>query len=208
MYAVEQAPQELSFGRQGESNILSYEFDFSEWADDWPGGDAAITVILPNETQAQPIPDTQAVTDGNVITLHVLDNLTAKPGRGTLIIRYTAGDNKKRSRLIEFTVDKGHDTQVGNAPSLIEDWVTRYMTRYKLLYDITNTKQTMTLNESGDVSQIVHTDLLTDEVVRTDVFTYNGDLVTQTSTLASGESVVIVTDIDTMTQTISGIEGE
>ena len=204
MYAVEQAPRELSFGRQGESNILSYEFDFSEWADDWPGGEAEITVILPYETQAQPIPDTQAVTDGNVITLHVLDNLTAKHGRGTMIIRYTAGDNKKRSRLIEFTVDRGHDTQVGNAPSLIEDWVTRY----KLLYDVSGTRQEATFDVNFDLTQIVHTDIEMGEVVRTDVFAYDGAEVTQTRTLASGESVVIVTDIDTMTQTISGIEGE
>lgn len=199
MYAVEQAPRELSFGRQGESNILSYAFDFSEWAEDWPGGQAEITVILPNETQAQPIPDTQAVTDGNVITLHVLDNLTAKHGRGTMIIRYTAGDTKKRSRLIEFTVDRGHDTQIGNAPSLIEDWVTRH----KLLYDIAGTKQTMTLNEAGDAAHVLHTDLLTDEVVRTDVFTYDGDLVTQVRTLAGGSSITIVTDIVALEETIT-----
>ena len=104
MYTVEQAPRELNFGRQGESNILSYQFDFSQWAEDWPGGLASMTVILPNQTQPQPIPDTQAVVDGTIITLHVLDNLTEKDGRGTLIIRYVAGTNKKRSRLIEFVV--------------------------------------------------------------------------------------------------------
>lgn len=123
MFQVERAPQELSFGRQGESNILSYAFDFSEWAEDWPGGLASMTVILPNETQPQPIPDTQAVVDGNVITLHVLDNLTAKHGRGTMIIRYTVGDNKKRSRLIEFVVEKGHETQVGSGIAVVDDWV-------------------------------------------------------------------------------------
>ena len=199
MYAVERAPRELSFGRQGESNILSYAFDYSKWAEDWPGGEATISVTLPNETEACGLLENQAVVAGDVITLHVWDNLTKDYGRGTIVIHYEAGINKKRSRLIEFTVDKGHDTQVGNAPSLIEDWVTRY----KLLYDITGTKQIMTLNEAGDVSQIVHTDLLTDEVVRTDVFTYNGDLVTQVRTLAGGRTMTIVTDIVTLEESIT-----
>ena len=199
MYAVEQAPQELSFGRQGESNVLSYAFDYSEWAEDWPGGEATISVTLPNETEACGLLENQAVVGGDVITLHVWDNLTKDYGRGTVVIRYEAGINKKRSRLIEFTVDKGHDTQVGNAPSLVEDWVTRH----KLLYDITNTKQTMTLNEAGDVTQIVHTDLETNEVVRTDAFTYNGDLVTQVRTLTGGRIVTIVTDIVTLEESIT-----
>ena len=206
MFQVERAPQELSFGRQGESNILSYAFDFSEWAEDWPGGEATISVTLPNETEACGLLENQAVVEGNVITLHVWDNLTKDYGRGTVVIRYEAGINKKRSRLIEFTVDKGHDTQVGNAPSLIEDWMTHHKLLYdshKLLYDITNTKQTMTLNEAGDVTQIVHTDLLTDEIVRTDVFTYDGDLKTEVRTLAGGRTITIVTDRDALERTIT-----
>lgn len=199
MYAVEQAPRELSFGRQGESNVLSYAFDFSEWADNWPGGEAEITVILPNETQAQPIPDAQAVTDGDVITLHVLDNLTAKHGRGTMIIRYTAGDNKKRSRLIEFTVDRGHDTALGEEPQPVIDWIKRY----SLLYDITGTKQTATLNPDGTVAEIVFTDLETDEVMRTDTIVYDGNLITQTRTLTTGEGITITTNIVTMEQSIT-----
>ena len=146
MFQVEKSPQELSFGRQGESNILSYAFDFSEWAADWPGGLASMTVILPNQTQPQPIPDTQAIVDGTIITLHVLDNLTEKDGRGTLIIRYVAGQNKKRSRMIEFVVEKGHETQAGSGISVVDDWIdeaTRTLNDVKSL--------TFTINEDGEL---------------------------------------------------------
>lgn len=146
MFQVERAPQELSFGRQGESNILSYAFDFSEWAAEWPGGLASMTVVLPNQTQPQPIPDTQAVVDGTIITLHVLDNLTGKDGRGTLIIRYVAGENKKRSRMIEFVVEKGHETQVGSGLAVVEDWVDEAV---KTLDDVKSL--TFTINDDGEL---------------------------------------------------------
>jgi len=74
-----------------------------------------------------------------------------------------------------------------------------------LMRDIENTLQTPTLNSDGTVAQIVHTDLDTLAVVRTDTFVYDGFLITQTRTLADGSYLVITTNTNTMEQTISDI---
>jgi hypothetical protein len=78
-----------------------------------------------------------------------------------------------------------------------------------LMRDIENTRQNVTLNPDGTVAQIVHTDLDTDAVIRTDIVTYDGATVTQVRTLADGSTLTITTDTDTLEQTISNIvQGE
>lgn len=74
-----------------------------------------------------------------------------------------------------------------------------------LMRDIENTLQTPTFNSDGTVAQIVHTDLDTLAVVRTDTFVYDGFLITQTRTLEDGSYLVITTNTNTMDQTISDI---
>lgn len=74
-----------------------------------------------------------------------------------------------------------------------------------LIRDIENTLQTPTLNVDGTIAQIVHTNLGTLALVRTDTFVYNGFLITQTRTLADGSYLVITTNTNTMEQTIGDI---
>lgn len=64
---------------------------------------------------------------------------------------------------------------------------------------IPDTVQTITFDDSGNVSQIVHTN--GNEAVRTDVFTFGTDTITEVRTLASGESLTIVTDTTTLETT-------
>ena len=74
-----------------------------------------------------------------------------------------------------------------------------------LMRDIENTKQLAVLNPDGTVTQVLHTDLDTSVILRTDDFVYFGDLVTQTRTLADGSYLIITSNLLTMEQTISNI---
>jgi hypothetical protein len=80
------------------------------------------------------------------------------------------------------------------------------VTENLLMRDIEGTTQTATLNDDETVAQIVHTDTGTSAVIRTDVFSYDGDICTQVRTLAAGPSLTIVSNLITLSQTIGSIE--
>lgn len=73
---------------------------------------------------------------------------------------------------------------------------------FDILYNATilNTTETVTFNSDDLVQQIVHTSNETGLVVRTDVFTYNGNIVTEVRTAADGRTQTNVYDLDTLTQ--------
>lgn len=73
---------------------------------------------------------------------------------------------------------------------------------FDILYNATilNTTETVTFNSDNLVDTIVHTDNASGSVVRTDVFTYNGDIVTEVRTAADGRTQTNVYDLDTLTQ--------
>ena len=73
---------------------------------------------------------------------------------------------------------------------------------FDILYNATilNTTETVTFNSDNLVDTIVHTDNATGLVVRTDVFTYNGNIVTEVRTAADGRTQTNVYDLDTLTQ--------
>lgn len=60
---------------------------------------------------------------------------------------------------------------------------------------IYGTKETASFDAEGRIVQIIHTDNTTGETVRTDVFTYAGDMITETRTLSSGERQINVYDM-------------
>ena len=107
MFKIEDAPRELSFGRRGEHGE-QYQFDFSAWAAELPGGGPGVTVILPYTSDVVTLGAAQAVVDGTTLAVKVQSNLTAAAGRGTMVIRYTAEGLEKRSRLMDFVVEKSH----------------------------------------------------------------------------------------------------
>ena len=73
---------------------------------------------------------------------------------------------------------------------------------FDILYNATilNTTETVTFNSDNLVDTIVHTDNASGSVVRTDVFTYNGNIVTEVRTAADGRTQTNVYDLDTLTQ--------
>lgn len=65
--------------------------------------------------------------------------------------------------------------------------------------NIPGTVQTITFDDDGNISQIVHSD--NDVTVRTDVFSFGAITITEVRTLSSGENLTIVTDTDTLETT-------
>lgn len=68
--------------------------------------------------------------------------------------------------------------------------------------NIPGTTQTISFDSSGNVSQIVHTNS-NNVAVRTDVFTFGVDTITEVRTLNTGESLTIVTNTDTLVTTVT-----
>lgn len=65
--------------------------------------------------------------------------------------------------------------------------------------NIPGTTQTISFDSVGNVSQIVHS--ANGVAVRTDVFTFGADTITEVRTLSTGESLTIVTNTDTLVTT-------
>lgn len=64
--------------------------------------------------------------------------------------------------------------------------------------DIKGTRQTVTLNEDGTIQMIVHDYISTSEIVRTDVFTYAENIITEVRTLTTGETLTFTVNTDTL----------
>ena len=69
--------------------------------------------------------------------------------------------------------------------------------------DIKGTKQTMTVDTNYAVQRILHTDTSTLATVRDDVFTYNENVVIEVRTLATGETLTLIHNLDTFETTIA-----
>lgn len=71
---------------------------------------------------------------------------------------------------------------------------------------IPNTVQTIAYASDGSVQSVTH--IRNGTAVRTDVFTFGDDQITEVRTLSTGESLTIVTVLSTLVTTISYSEGE
>lgn len=69
--------------------------------------------------------------------------------------------------------------------------------------NIPGTTQTITFDSSGNVSQIKHCTTGTTTAVRTDAFTFAANSITEVRTLATGESLTIVTNTTTLETTVT-----
>jgi len=64
---------------------------------------------------------------------------------------------------------------------------------------IPGTTQAITFDGSGNVSTVTHT--LNGTVIRTDAFTFGEDTITEVRTLATGQTLTIVTNLTTLSTT-------
>ena len=69
--------------------------------------------------------------------------------------------------------------------------------------NIPGTTQIITFDAEGNVSQIVHNTTGTSTAVRTDVFTFGTNTITEVRTLNTGESLTIVTNLTTLETTVT-----
>ena len=123
-YDIDKAPSELSFGNQGESGITAYEFDCSAWLLAYPEGALSVTFMAPNSSTVTVVPPSQAVVAEGILTLTVLQNMTAEYGLGSINVRLVDGDDiELHSRVIDVRVKKSHYAPSGEIPSVMQDWV-------------------------------------------------------------------------------------
>lgn len=73
--------------------------------------------------------------------------------------------------------------------------------RLSLTSSIPNSTQTVAFNSDGTLKQVLHKDA-SGAVVRTDNYTYSGNTITETRTLATGESMIFVLDTETLTMEV------
>ena len=67
--------------------------------------------------------------------------------------------------------------------------------------NVPDTVQSITFDNAGNVAQITHT--RNSVAIRTDVFTFAENTITEVRTLSTGESLTIVTDTDTLQTTVT-----
>lgn len=118
-------------------------------------------------------------------------------------------------KLRDFTVKQQPDsndrvllfkTSDGSENAILMSDLLTYMqgdmpVRLKLLPDdIPNTVQTYEF-QSGSVSKVLHTS--GSIAVRTDVFAYGTDTITETRTLSTGEKLTITTNLTTLETTVT-----
>lgn len=89
--------------------------------------------------------------------------------------------------------------------ALVESTCDDLNARADLQNEIRGAVQTVTLNADGSIAGVVHK--ISGTTVRTDVLTYSGTTVTEVRTLASGESLTLVTDTDTLAVSTTWSDG-
>ena len=101
---------------------------------------------------------------------------------------------------------KYYKERAASSEESAEEYKNACQTAHDEIFDILNnatildTTETVTMNADNLVQQIVHTSNETGLVVRTDVFTYNGDVVTEVRTAADGRTQTNIYNLETLEQ--------
>lgn len=143
------------------------------------------------------------------------DALALKAGTGVIADdfstsqSYAIGDyTYYNGSLYRFTAAHSAGAWVGTdaqAVQLAEDVVDLKNTLSVLDDEIPDTVQTITFDQSGNVQSITHS--RNNTAIRTDVFTFTANSVTEVRTLSTGQSLTIVTNLSTLETTITYSEG-
>lgn len=123
MYTIDNLPESINIGKQGESGILTLEFDCAAWLAKYPGGVITAVYVDPLTNALAPIPLTQAYKTGNIFHIEVLRNLTVYAGYAYINIRIVDGvDIEKRSAMIKVCVEKSIASS-DVMPPMVQDWI-------------------------------------------------------------------------------------
>ena len=88
MYTIDNLPESINIGKQGEGGILTLEFDCSAWVSKFPDGLISAVYIDPRTNAIAPIPLSQAYKTGSTFYIKVLHNLTVYAGYAYINIRW------------------------------------------------------------------------------------------------------------------------
>lgn len=121
MYKIENLPTALLLGNQGENLVTAVQIDCAAWLADYPGATMAATIILPGYGDPAPLP---VEMDGAIMTIKVTRAMTQASGRGSINLRLLgAGDEEKRSTVVETYVKASHPLAEGVMPDPVQDWI-------------------------------------------------------------------------------------
>lgn len=121
MYKIENLPTALLLGNQGENLVTAVQIDCAAWLADYPGATMAATIILPGYGDPAPLP---VEMDGAIMTIKVTRAMTQASGRGSINLRLLgAGDEEKRSTVVETYVKASHPPAEGVMPDPVQDWI-------------------------------------------------------------------------------------
>lgn len=127
MYKIEDLPNRLEFGNQGENLVTAVQIDCASWLADYPGATMAATIILPGYGDPAPLP---IEMDGAIMTIKVTRAMTQASGRGSINLRLLgAGDEEKRSAVVETFVKASHPPAEGAMPDPVQDWISEANTK-------------------------------------------------------------------------------
>lgn len=181
------------------------DFD-TEWADESGGGGGTS-----DYTQLSNKPQINGNTLSGNTSGSDLGLVNAENGKGLSTNDYTTADKNKLSEIeaqANKTVIDDTLTNTGEAADAkaTGDAVAELRNTLSVLDDeIPDTVQTITFDQSGNVQSITHS--RNNAAVRTDVFTFAANSVTEVRTLSTGQSLTIVTNLSTLETTITYSEG-
>jgi len=107
---------------------------------------------------------------------------------------------KQDTLTFDTTPTEGSTNPVtsGGVYTAVESAKTERLLHYE---EIDNTTQAITFDAGGNVSEIVHSQ--NGSAVRTDTFTFGESTITEKRTLSTGESLTIVTNLETLSTTVT-----
>ena len=179
-------------GTTGQVLAKKSDADFdTEWVEQGSGGTS-------DYTDLQNKPQIGGVTLTGNKTLHDLGAAAESDiPDPTSIIDDTAGDGDTNK---VWSADKTAEV----TGSLLSEINTGTIEENLLRDELPGTSKTVTMDGNGNPTQIVHSENGT--TIRTDVLTWTDSSVTEVRTLSSGKYIEIVTNLETLAQTISAVQ--
>ena len=120
MYLVTNLPDTLYLDYRGENEVLTYDFDFSAWVNEYGNGTLTIRHKRVTDAHAYVVPS--VTIEGNVATWTVTNTDNAVKGYGIAELWYMVGDKKKASALISTVVLESL-AETGAVPDPEQDWL-------------------------------------------------------------------------------------
>ena len=109
----------ISIGWSGENKVKEILFNYSAWAKMF--GPGILTLDISRPVNPMPYPITLQV-DGDIATWQVSDSDTQYEGRGNAQLRYTVGEQVKKSAKFFIKINGSIRTS-SEAPDPYQDWI-------------------------------------------------------------------------------------